>query len=368
MATIETRERRDGTTAYRVRFRAKPGANPTVETFETADDAVAFASLVDRIGGEAAKLKRSAALTASRITLPEVLEAYILSAPDISPATANEYRRILTRSGLERDFGILPVELIDKADIEKWVRHRAAEVSPKTLRNEHGLLSTILGHALSRGQVPVNAAKGVRLPKVDRAELEILTDGEFLALHTAMTDRYKPLVWLLAATGMRWGEATALQWRDVHEKHIDVRQAWKHDEEGHKRILGMPKTRQGRRRIETTAAVIEALGERGSAGDFVFTNSRGKEIVYHTFHRSHWAPAVARAGLDPAPKIHGLRHFAASYMLSQGADIFEVSRALGHRDIATTTGVYGHLVPSRTRPTAVHAARLDELRARRVEA
>ncbi|GAB4094907.1 hypothetical protein GCM10028787_03820 [Brachybacterium horti] len=183
----------------------------------------------------------------------------------------------------------------------------------------HDLLSTILGHALERGQVPVNAAKGVRLPKAERAELEILTDGEFLALHAAMSDRYKPLVWLLAATGMRWGEATAPQWRDVHETHIDVRQAWKHDEEGHKRILGTPKTRQGRRRIETTKAVVESLGERGAAGDFVFTNTRGKPIVYHTFHRSLWSPAASRAGIDPAPKTHGLRHVRAAARGSSSA-------------------------------------------------
>lgn len=368
MAMIETRQRRDGTTAYRVRFRIKPGASPTTETFDTADQAVSFAALVDRIGGEAARLKRSAAATASSITLSDMLDSYILSAPDLSPATASEYRRILVRSGLDRALGMLPVDLIERIDIEKWARDRSATVAPKTLRNEAGLLSTILGHALERGVVAVNVAKGVRLPRTDRPEVEILTDREFLALHDAMADRYKPLVWLLGATGMRWGEATALQWRDIHEQHIDVRQAWKHDKQGHKRVLGPPKTRAGRRRVETTEAVIASLGPRGAAGDFVFTNSRGGPVVYGTFHRSFWSPACARAGLDPAPKIHGLRHWAASYMLAQGADIFEVSRALGHADIGTTTKIYGHLVPSRTRPTAVHAARLDALRAPQVEA
>lgn len=368
MATIETKQRADGTTAYRVRYRLRPGANPTVDTFNTAGEATDYAALVDRIGGEAARLKRTAALGASTTSLTDTLDSYLLSAPDISPATGSEYRRILARSGITDTLGRLPVDLIDREDIEKWVRARSKAVSAKTLRNEHGLLSTLLTHALERGHIPLNPAKGVRLPRVDRAELEILTDQELLALHDAMHDRYKPLVWLLAATGLRWGEATALAWRDIGEDQITVRQAWKHDAEGHKRILGQPKTQKGRRRIETTPAVIESLGKRGKADDHVFTNTRGGPVVYHTFHKSHWKPACAAAGLDPAPTIHGLRHFAASYMLAQGADIFEVSRALGHADIATTTGVYGHLVPSRTRPTAVHAARLDELRAAQIEA
>ena len=368
MASIETKQRADGTTAYRVRYRLKPGASPTVDTFNTADEAVNYAALVDRIGGEAARLKRHAAQGASHLTLDDLLESYVLSAPDITPATSGEYRRILARSGLADTLGLLPVDLIDRADIEKWVRTRSAKVSAKTLRNEHGLLSTLLTHALERGHIPLNPAKGVRLPKADRPELEILTDDEFLRLWNAMTDHYKPLVWLLAATGMRWGEATALTWRDIGEDQITIRQAWKHDEDGHRRILGMPKTQQGRRRIETTPAVIKSLGDRGKADDHVFVNAHGNPIVYHTFHRSHWRPACERAGLDPAPTIHGLRHFAASYMLAQGADIFEVSRALGHADITTTTKVYGHLVPSKTRPTAVHAARLDALRPQQIEA
>lgn len=368
MATIETRQRADGTTAYRVRYRIKPGANATVDTFETADDAIDFSNLVDRVGGEVARAKRLASQGASNTSITEVLDSYLKSAPDISPGTSSEYRRILVRSGLEKALGGIPIELVDRDDVEKWVRHRSADVSPKTLRNEHGLLSTILTHAHERGQIPLNPAKGVRLPKNHRAELEILTDQEFLKLHAAMTPLYQPLVWLLAATGLRWGEATALQWRDIGDDQITVRQAWKHDGDANKRVIGQPKTQRGRRRIETTKAVIESLGKRGGSDEFVFTNNRGAPIVYHTFHRSHWVPACTAAKLDPAPRIHGLRHFAASYMLAQGTDIWEVSRALGHSDISTTTGVYGHLVPSKTRPTAIHAARLDELRAKQLEA
>lgn len=368
MATIETKLRADGTTAYRVRYRLRPGTNPTVDTFNTAGEATDYAALVDRIGGEAARLKRTAALGASTTSLTDMLDSYLLSAPDISPATGMEYRRILARSGITDTLGRLPVDLIDREDIEKWVRARSAKVSAKTLRNEHGLLSTLLTHALERGHIPLNPARGVRLPRVDRAELEILTDDEFLRLHDAITDRYKPLVWLLGATGMRWGEATALTWRDIGEQQITVRQAWKHDADGHKRILGMPKTQKGRRRIETTPAVIDSLGPRGKADEFVFTNAQGRPIVYGTFHKSHWSPACKAAKLDPPPTIHGLRHWAASYMLAQGTDVWEVSRALGHADIATTTGIYGHLVVSKTRPTAVHAARMDELRARQLEA
>ena len=138
-------------------------------------------------------------------------------------------------------------------------------------------------------------------------------------------------------------------------------QAWKHGG-GSRRELGEPKTAKGYRRVETTPAVIASLGERGPDNAFVFTNTNSAPVNYQTFYADHWKPACEAANLHPRPTIHGLRHFAASHMLAQGADIFEVSRALGHSSVSITADVYGHLVPSKTRPTSVHAARLDALR------
>lgn len=370
VASIQHRQRTDGTVAYRVMFRENSGSGVVSETFDTAGEADYFKQLVERIGGAAARAKRAQADNRHGKTMAEVLDSYLESAPDITPGTASEYRRILARTGLADITGDVGVELIDRADIEAWVRHRSTTPSTRTKRppaaktvaNEHGLISTILTHAVERGWRASNPAKGVRLPKHHKAELELLDTAEFLALHDAITERYRPLVWLLGATGLRWGEATALQWRDIGNDTITVRQAWKHDE-SHGRVLGPPKTRRAMRRIETSKTVIASLGQRGAPNDYVFTNTRGDAIKYSTFWESHWKPACQRANLAPAPTIHGLRHFAASYMLSQGSDIFEVSRALGHESVSTTSDVYGHLVRARTRPTATHAAALEAARA-----
>lgn len=368
MASIQHRQRADGTVAYRVMFRERKGSGVVSETFDTADQAEYFKGLVERIGGAAARAKRAQAQHEGGPTMAEVLEHYIESAPDITPGTGKEYRALLCRSGLSDITGDVGVDMIDRADIEAWVRHRSKTPTKrtkqppaaKTVANEHGLISTIFAHAVERGWCATNPAKGVRLPKPIRAERGILTEAEFLKLWQEFSDRYKPLVWLLGATGLRWGEATALQWRDITGTTVTVQRAWKHGS-GSRRELGAPKTARAYRRIETTQAVIDSLGTPGEPGGLVFTNTRGERINYQTFYRDHWKPACKAAGVSCT--IHGLRHFAASYMLSQGADIFEVSRALGHESVSTTSDVYGHLVVSRTRPTVTHAAALDKLRA-----
>lgn len=372
MASVSARPRADGSIAYRVQFRLKKGSPPTTETFDTAREAGTFAQLVDRIGGAAARAKRIALEQGGPTTptLAEVLDDYIAVAPDLTAGSAGEYRRILARSKLEERLGAFPVSMIDRMDIEQWVRARMAApsertkkpVSPKTLRNEHGLMSSLMKHAVDRGWATANPCEKVRLPDLEQHELELITTQQLGKIIAALGPRYQPLVLLLAATGMRWGEATALTWRDIDAgaARIRVRKAWKHSE-GAGRELGVPKTRRGYRTIETTPKIIAALGAPGKPQQLVFRNRDGNEVKHHTFHEYHWSRAVTAAKLDPRPRVHDLRHYAASHMIANGADIFEVSRALGHKSIKTTTDIYGHLVPSRTRPTFTHAKEVEDL-------
>lgn len=354
MASISTRTRTDGTTAWRVNFRLVPGGPPTSETFETAEHADYFAKLVDRIGGKSAREKRNAASQPQSPTLTKALEAYIAQAPDLTAGTAAEYRRVMDRSGLTKRLGDLPVNLIDQEDVRQWLAARAATIgevtkrhpSPKTLRNEHGLLSTVLGYALEQGHVPVNAAKGIRLPRVTPAPKRVLTDEEFLAIHEHTRERYQSLVRWLALTGMRWGEATALQWGSIRAgtmPQVTVSQAWKHGDGT--RVLGAPKTSRGARTITIPDELLAELGDRGQPGDYVFTTERGGPVWHSWFHAKIWRPAIVAAKVTPPPKIHDLRRYCASTLLAAGVPIHVVQARLGHEDIGTTIGSYGFLTP-----------------------
>ena len=51
---------------------------------------------------------------------------------------------------------------------------------------------------------------------------------------------------------------------------------------------------------------------------------------------------LAAAGL-PRQRFHDLRHAYATLLIEAGADLYVVSRGLGHSSIATTANIYAHL-------------------------
>lgn len=56
----------------------------------------------------------------------------------------------------------------------------------------------------------------------------------------------------------------------------------------------------------------------------------------------------------PGVRLHDLRHFAATILLSGGKDVKTVSGRLGHANAATTLGVYAHFVEAADADAADH--------------
>jgi integrase len=58
---------------------------------------------------------------------------------------------------------------------------------------------------------------------------------------------------------------------------------------------------------------------------------------------------LQKAGLPDTIRFHDLRHFAATTLLSNGADISTTQAVLGHTDASVTLNFYSHAIPERTR-------------------
>jgi integrase len=160
---------------------------------------------------------------------------------------------------------------------------------------------------------------------------------------------------LIAATGLRRGEALALRWEHVNLKDGTLRVAATLGRVNGELVGTEPKTPRSRRTVPLSPAVIKVLrvqraaqaGERLQALNqweetgLMFTTELGTPVepryLLHTLKL-----AAAKAGLDKSIGIHTLRHSAAVAWLESGVHIKAVADLLGHSSIAVTGDIYGH--------------------------
>ncbi|MBL1108510.1 site-specific integrase [Streptomyces sp. 5-8] len=241
---------------------------------------------------------------------------------------------------------------------EAWLRR---EASPKSIANRHGLLSAIV-QASVEADPPLrakNCCLGTRLPRTDDGideEMTFLEHDEYARIAAEIEDSHaRDLADWLVGTGMRWGEATALQVRDVSlaQNTVSVHRSWKRAAPGAGRpahFLGPPKTKKARRIIALTDAQMETLRRRMSGKrpeDLLFETRFGKSWRHDNFWRRRWVPAVDAAiakGLPKRPRIHDLRHTHVAWLIAQRIPLPAIQARLGHESITTTVDRYGHLV------------------------
>jgi len=108
---------------------------------------------------------------------------------------------------------------------------------------------------------------------------------------------------------------------------------------------GKPKSHEARTVI-VPRFIAEELASRldgKTADDLVFTAPRGGPLRGSNFRIRVWSPAVVDAGLPADLVPHDLRDTAASLMISSGASIKAVQRALGHASAKVTLDIYAGL-------------------------
>ncbi|WP_369068587.1 tyrosine-type recombinase/integrase [Kineococcus terrestris] len=376
-AHIDARPRADGSIAYRVMFTLSDGAQTSV-TMDTPASANQLVDLVARLGGDAAldlARARRGNIVGAVPLLRDWLEHHLAHAAGVTDGTVAEYRRLAARTWLPT-LGEYPLDTLTRDHVARWVAQqtrtltrRGTPTSAKTIANAHGLLSTVMASAVDAGHRPDNPCRGLRLPSGTREEMTFLTEGEFARVLAAVEPYWQPLVALLAGTGLRWGEATALTWGDLDLEApvptLRVSRAWKRgagvNQGGKVREIGAPKTRRGVRTVSLPPQIADLLRQlRGPAtarrgGGYVFTGPQGGTVHHQNFHPRVWRPAVERAGIGKTPRIHDLRHSHASWLIAAGVPLPIIQRRLGHESIQTTVDVYGHLAAD-TQGLAAQAA------------
>lgn len=241
-------------------------------------------------------------------------------------------------------------------------------LEPATIRSYATAISSVFSLAVKEGLCLTNPVSRSTLPKVPQKEaphLELETVEALLEALDQEPEHWRTLFHFLLITGCRRGEALALHWSkiDFNAGSVIIDRSFHLDQAPHY-SEGPTKTGKSRKislpqetllmlkqhRILQLKQCLEMGDAWEGETDYVFTGPTGKPMAPDWV--SGWMSQFAkRHGLPPL-HTHELRHTAASLMISNGVDITEVARRLGHSRTSTTLNIYAHALESSDKAAA----------------
>jgi integrase len=258
----------------------------------------------------------------------------------------------------------------------------SAGLAPKTVADTRGTMRQVLAEAMDLGLIAINPMDRVKPPTRATSSARALQPDDARQLITAArTDRLGAAVALLFVQGWRVSEVLGLAWDDIDETDstATIRRAAVYvDGKGKGMTLGPTKTAGAQGVHYLAPGVLKLLAERRraqaaeqlNAGAFwetvtyqgepvrlVFTTHVGALLARQAVTRTVKRAAEA-VDLDPATiSTHtGRRTVVTALYATEGIDLADVARHVGHSSPATTAG-YVRNLGQRPRSTAEAAAR-----------
>lgn len=285
--------------------------------------------------------------------------------------------RPATKAAYEQHVRVHLKPFIGKTQLSKLLPHqiqqvyndllRKQELSPKTIKNIHGVLHRALEQAKKMGYLKNNPTTGVILPKVEKEILKSMEDTDVARfLSEIKGNPYENILFVTAFTGMREGEVLGLTWDCVDFEKGQLLVNKQHNRaKGEAEFHFSPLKNSKIRTITAAQEVMEVLRSQkelqkhwqfdaGAAWNneknLVFTNELGRYVNNKTLYMNY--KRIMRKLGFPQLRFHDLRHTYAVNSLRAGDDIKTLQENLGHATASFTLGTYAHATPGMKQESA----------------
>ncbi|MDM1528887.1 site-specific integrase [Myroides odoratimimus] len=185
-----------------------------------------------------------------------------------------------------------------------------------------------LRSAFDEGYLALNYASKAKSFEQAESQREYLTFNELQQLvdTECKYEVLKRAFLFSCLTGLRWSDINTLTWYKIR------------DEDHTSRVNFRQEKTDGVEYLYISKQARELLGERKGNMDRVFIG-----LKYSAVYNNAIVLWCNKAGISKHITFHSARHTNAVLLLENGADIYTVSKRLGHREIRTTA-IYAKIV------------------------
>lgn len=276
--------------------------------------------------------------------------------------TLERYKDLLKRINLE--IGTIKLQDIRAEHLNRLYaklakpgenRKTGQGLAPKTIKEHHRVISSILAQAVKEQLIPLNIATRATPPKVPKHDVQAFEAEEIKAILQALET--EPLKWqvlthLLIATGARRGEILGLRWKNVDWENNRLYLCENLVYTAASGVISTTLKTDENRYVAVSPVVMGLLKQwRTQQAKFflllgvptcghVLTADNGQPM--HPDSATDWLAKFSKRHNLPHIHPHKFRHTQASLLIAQGVDILSVSKRLGHAQTTTTMNIYAH--------------------------
>ncbi|WP_404975705.1 tyrosine-type recombinase/integrase [Weissella paramesenteroides] len=248
-------------------------------------------------------------------------------------------------------FSNVTLDMITRQSYQAYLNDYSKGKKRNSVAKRDQIIKQVITQAFHDGLIESDPTFGVVIPgaKSKPAEEKFIQVDEFNRLISYIEESDKLIKWrtsfmvyLIALSGIRAGEALALTKDDVDVKNHTINITKTKQRSGESTT---PKTESAVRTIAMPNRFFKsydkfiAAKESWNEKDELF-DGRSYATLSNT-----WLERIEREfGFNNIVSVHGLRHSHVSYLLDKGIDIAYASKRLGHRNIMVTQQIYAHLL------------------------
>ena len=233
-------------------------------------------------------------------------------------------------------------------------------MAKKTIRGYVQVINAIFDFAIDNRIVEHNPASKLKLPQTAKETMKRRAlSAEERRRVMEFEHRAKPSAMLMMLSGLRRGEATALQWNDIdfENNKISVTKSFNF------KIKDFKSPKNGKARVvDVPQMLINYLKTLPKVSPFVLTNAKGQMMTddsWKRLYQSYMTDMNIEYGFGGSvnkhvnnikiPMVintftpHELRHTFCTIMFESGVDPTTAQEQMGHADIQTTLSIYTHL-------------------------